>query len=266
MPWHPPIPAEKLYSQPARDIGPALALLAYCYDAVGRDGWVGVQLKDIAVEFGIDYATVKRWWGAIRKGPFFRVQEDHGKKGWRVQFSDEWLDWHTIQANTEGANMRLDTPPSSPNEGADLRLNGAQVQIKSKSSPNESADLRLERNAYKVLIDSDQAVSESEDQDRTARALAHPAMKALVASFPTITLDAKQIQEICSTATDGAVWRSVIELFALNGWQPLIGNMLDRYRKALEKQTPTNGAVPARQERAGPVYRSVHDVVGGKKP
>jgi hypothetical protein len=46
--WQPPIPAGALYSKAARQLGPAIALLGYCYDLIQRDGTLELRLKDAA--------------------------------------------------------------------------------------------------------------------------------------------------------------------------------------------------------------------------
>lgn len=61
MPWQPPIPSGMLYSQPAQQLGSGLALLAYCYDKVQHDGWLGVVwrvFEDVSqgtVEIGAEF-------------------------------------------------------------------------------------------------------------------------------------------------------------------------------------------------------------------
>ena len=227
MTWHPPIPAG-LATDPAvhkLQYKTAVILLIYCYDSVRRDGRVTINLKEAAAEIQEPYETVRRWWRELRNGPFFCEQIDRGRIGWDVKFSDEWIDWHVLSNNFQRS-----------------QVNGKEPSIHS-SINFERSSMNADDPAYKVLISTDQAesVDELEDRDGTARSLSHPAMKTLAKHFPKLELDAKQIRSICSTATDGTVWRSVVELFADNGWQPLIGNLLDRYRKMLKEHSQSNG-------------------------
>jgi len=96
--WQPPIPAGALYSKPARTLGPALPLLAYCYDLVQRDGWFDLNLKDAAGDMEEAYPTIKRWWQIITDGPFFAEVQNHGRKGLRVRFKDIWIEWRILKA------------------------------------------------------------------------------------------------------------------------------------------------------------------------
>lgn len=155
--WQPPIPAGALYSKPARDLGPALPLLAYCYDLVQRDGWFDIVLKDAALDMEEPYQNMKRWWAIIRGGSFFAETIDRGKLGWRVRFKDVWIDRRILSARptndfsgaTEVPQMIPDNLPSSTNEGPETELDSAQVQIKYKSSTNEGSEMVLEEKCIK---------------------------------------------------------------------------------------------------------------------
>jgi len=238
MKWQPPIPAGALYSPDALALGSGLALLAWCYDAIDRGGWVTINLHEIASELGVEYWTIKRWWSALRKGPFFQTVEEHGRKGTRARLANDWIDWRLI--GTEAvANMRPNTIIGTET-GA---KSGPNTDNRDVIGTETSAIMLPNNSAYKESnIDQNQRVSthdhgrDGEDRDGTARTLSHPAIKTWTEYFPDVDLDAKQIGRICSTATDGAVWRSVVELFSDNGWQPLPGNILDRYRKAVKER------------------------------
>lgn len=156
--WQPPIPAGALYSKAARAIGPALPLLAYCYDLVQRDGWLDLSLKDAAGDMDESYQTVKRWWWTLKDGPFFKTIEDHGRNGWRVRFKDIWLDWRILNAREEN------DPFSRSDEDTEVNLeeqkdNSASTegQLKVISRSNEGPDLYPQNNVYGTH-DSDQAI------------------------------------------------------------------------------------------------------------
>jgi len=233
--WHPPVPAGKLYSGPALDIGPALAMLLWCYDGIQRDGTIEVSIETAALEIGKPYRTVKDWWKQLREGGFFAEMKDHGRNGWTVRLADEWIDWRIMAHNypdNEGRKAALE----QENEGQKTAPDTAQVPLKSRSSPGEGRKAALETSAHKVLIDSDQAESHggSEDQDRTRRT--HPpAVATLFEIFPDATISREQGDDVCSTVTDVAFWREVLVTWKANGYKPRIGNLLDRYQKDLAK-------------------------------
>jgi hypothetical protein len=234
--WQPPIPAGALCSPEAIGINFALPLLGWCYDEVDTDGWLPLNLHAVAGEIDVPYHTVKKWWTALRGSKFVAEVEELGRKGMRIRLADEAIDWRILEAretgpstvpNTErrGENGTRIAPPTVPNDPNRDR-NGTETRPSTAPKPN----------ANKVLI-SDQKECVSEDRDGTERADTHaPALTIFREHFPQEQLDAKQIKVLCSTATDLAVWRSVVELFDINGWLPLLGNMLDRYRKTLKEQ------------------------------
>lgn len=187
MPWHPPIPAERLYSPDALDLGPALAMLVWCYDNIERDGRVEIQLNKLAVEFGKSYRTIKDWWSALRAGPFFCEQIDRGKRGWVVRMSEDWVDWHVMANNY----------PSRPNEGRNTALENGQVPVKSPSSPDEGQNIALESSAYKVL-QHDQNPS-SPTHIETSSGGGDDFLKTLIREYG---IGAKRAREIVATGVD----------------------------------------------------------------
>lgn len=152
--WQPPIPAGALYSKPARAIGPAIALLAYCYDLVQRDGWLELSLKDAASDMEESYQNIKRWWWLLKDGPFFAATEDHGRKGWKARFKDVWIDWRILNSRPS-----TDDQFSRSNEGTELDLDDTQGQLKVNSRSNEGTEKNLDAFGNKVLMTTDQARS-----------------------------------------------------------------------------------------------------------
>lgn len=149
--WHPPIPAGRLYSSDALDLGPALAMLVWCYDNIERDGTIEIQLNKLAVEFGKSYRTIKDWWAALRAGPFFCETIDRGKRGWIVRLADDWIDWHVMANNYPSRpGQGQDTALDDKGEGKNSALEARQVPVKSRSSPDEGQNTALEASAYKV--------------------------------------------------------------------------------------------------------------------
>lgn len=58
--WQPPIPSGALWCKPMRALGPAKALVEYCYDVVSRDGWCRFKLVEVADAMDEPYINVKR--------------------------------------------------------------------------------------------------------------------------------------------------------------------------------------------------------------
>ena len=234
MPWQPPIPANALYSRPALGLGAGLALLAWCYDAVQRDGTFKIILTEAAEDMDVEYRTIKRWWAALRAGPFFSHIKDRGRLGYEVRFSDEWIDWRILKARQpkdfQGTKKVLEDAP--------------QVPLKSHSSPEMGIKMSPEQTVYKEDHHDQKTESHggSEDQDRTRRT--HPpAVAALFEIFPDATISVEQTADLCSIVTDLALWREVLVTWKANGYKLRIGNLLDRYRKDATKEY-RNGTKP----------------------
>lgn len=157
--WQPPIPAGALYSKAARNLGPALPLLAYCYDKVRRDGTFKLSLKEVAGDMDEAYPTVKRWWQLLADGPFFKSIENHGRNGLLVTFKDVWLDWRILSTRTEntfgteaGSEM-ISNNEDKVNRGVIGIINGSQ----------SGSEMIPDDQCIKVLITTDQAGVERDD-------------------------------------------------------------------------------------------------------
>lgn len=148
--WQPPIPAGALYSKAARALGPALPLLAYCYDKVGRDGSLRISLHEAASDMDEAYPTVKRWWAVLADGPFFKAIEKKGRNGMHLTFKDVWIDWRILKTRTDetfGTETGSEMIPNTPIE----LVNGITFGTYSGSEmiPDDQCN--------KVLITTDQA-------------------------------------------------------------------------------------------------------------
>lgn len=162
--WQPPIPAGALYSKPARTLGPALPLLAYCYDKVQRDGWFDIVLKEAAADMEEPYQNIKRWWQALENGGFFATVENHKRKGLRVQFKSVWIDWRILSARKSNAfDPDTEVPETVPNQN--------KGQFRDSLGTTEVPETVLLSPAYKVLIDQDTKGDERDDANasRTPR-------------------------------------------------------------------------------------------------
>lgn len=236
MPWHPPIPFGALYSKDAIKIGQAIALLGYCYDNVDRDGSVRLSLRQAATDMGVSYATIKRWWEALRSTEYIADYSDHRRGGLIIQIADTWLDWWREDRYEIGSQMSHKGGKSPKNSSNSEPISENIVQKSSKKGLKSEPS----HNAYKVLSDSDQA--ESEDRDGTARTLAHPAVEMYLRAFPTIRLNQKQAASITALVGDGVerleCWQEVIHDYELSThWKPEnVGNMKNRFENKLRER------------------------------
>lgn len=171
MPWQPPIPSGALYSPQAIALGSGLALLAWCYDQVERDGSIQISLEKAAADIGKPYGTIRDWWKALRgsegKSPFFSEITPCGRKGWRVVFRSRWLDWRIMRQNyperrdfsdedSFSADISANNQESDVDRGfsADISaLNPNSAEKPAVSSQFERRDFSDEGSAYKVLHD-----------------------------------------------------------------------------------------------------------------
>lgn len=172
--WHPPIPAGKLYSDDAIKLGPALAMLAWCYDGVQRDGTIEVSIEKAARDLNKPYRTVKDWWHLLRIGPFFSKATDKGRRGWVVTMANEWLDWHVMSNNypVQGQETALES------EGQEVAHDNLQVPVKARSRTGKGRNSALKTSAYK----EDHIDHKTEDHSRADRAPSeHSRLMALYA-------------------------------------------------------------------------------------
>lgn len=143
MPWQPPIPAGALYSKAARDLGPALPLLAYCYDLVQRDGWFTLNLHDAASDMEESYPTIKRWWQNVAAGPFFAEVQARGRKGIRAHFKDIWIDWRILSTRKRDE--------IGPETGSEVIPNDETGDIRDGNGTETGSEVISSPRMYKVL-------------------------------------------------------------------------------------------------------------------
>ena len=166
MPWQPPIPSGALWSKPMRSLGPAKALIEYCYDIVRRDGWCHFKLVDVADAMGEPYITVKRWWKTVEDANeqhgFFAEIKRRGVLGIEVQLAARWLDWRiAARPEQDGPEEVSKVIPLAQEEGSKevsklILFDGINPREVSKEVSKEGSDLIPLAPAYKVLIESDQ--------------------------------------------------------------------------------------------------------------
>ena len=166
MPWQPPIPSGALWSKPMRSLGPAKALIEYCYDIVRRDGWCHFKLVDVADAMGEPYITVKRWWKTVEDANeqhgFFAEIKRRGVLGIEVQLAARWLDWRiAARPEQDGPEEVSKVIHLAQEEGSKevsklILFDGINPREVSKEVSKEGSDLIPLAPAYKVLIESDQ--------------------------------------------------------------------------------------------------------------
>lgn len=162
--WQPPIPHGALCSRQVRDLGPAVALLGWCWDNVRRDGCLDLQLKEIAADMDESYFTVVKWWKRLQDGPFFTSVTDRGRSGYRVQFADEWIEWRILSTRSNKAAGKFELPEmvtedEMPDPVTDQQLSApiiAQEPLKRSSVAAELPEMVTDTPAYKVLNTTDQ--------------------------------------------------------------------------------------------------------------
>ncbi len=169
--WQPPIPSGALYSPAAIALGPGLALLAWCYDQIERDGSVQVQLEKAAADLGKPYGTVRDWWkdmkGSDEKpSPFFSEAIPQGRKGWRVKFKPKWIDWRINDKNypdrrdfSDETENTADIPAVSEEKRDISGETENDAPLSDFSSRFDRRDLSDETSGNKVLMITDQASS-----------------------------------------------------------------------------------------------------------
>ena len=126
--WQPPILSGVLYSLPARELGPALALLGYCYDVVQADGTLTINLHVAAADMEMDYPTVKRWWQKLRQSPFITDVDERGRAGIRARLRDEYIDWRIIAQRETGSKVIPNKEEANTETGSDLIPNTRNEQ------------------------------------------------------------------------------------------------------------------------------------------
>lgn len=167
--WQPPIPSGALYSAAATALGPGLALLAWCYDRVERDGCVQVFLEKAAADIGKPYGTVRDWWkdmkGSEEKpSPFFSDITPQGRKGWRVKFKTKWIDWRIVERDYperrdfSGENEdTAEIPAVKPGEPKTSDEDTNDEVLSDFSSLFDRRDISDQTSGNKVLMITDQA-------------------------------------------------------------------------------------------------------------
>lgn len=273
-PWIPPIPGGKLTSKPARDLGPAVTFLLWCYDAVRRDGTIEFQIGEVAGYLDESYYTVQKWWAAARGGPWFTNVIDRGKQGFRVRMADSWLEWRAVKSSSnddqvpDQASEDKKAPPApSSNAGQipDLVLEEEKIPdqppVKSPSNRNEVPDQALEAPAYK----EDHHDQESGERGARKRAVsrAPPTLDQLhegVTAYKRLTgkrtVTPAVAAQIAESVTDMPHWEKVITAWCGKYRPENVSGMLDWYEHP-EKMN-SNGTHQAKRHANAPSRRSGH--------
>lgn len=242
MKWQPPIPKGAIVE--ARDLGPGLALLGYCYDEVKEGGLLEINLHDLCPVLGTSYATIRRWWAAMQRLGIIERVEERGRKGIRAYVNRDWIDWRQAKTSSEmrseiGSNMSALPETSS---GMSTNNHEMRSEMRSEMSTN-SASIRYSDQSEENPTQE----REREDRDRTARSLSQ-AVEIYKQAFPQIRLTKKQVAFIVNLVGEGVerfnCWRATVQDYELTPrWKPEnLVNMEDRFnRKLKETQERANG-------------------------
>lgn len=136
--WHPPIPAEAVYSDEVDALGPGLRLLWYCYNCLERDGTLVLSLTAASDALGKKYETVRNWWQLLKVSGIVSVLEDRGRSGYLLRIHDDWIDWHVLNNNYTNA-QRANMPVEKSLNGAERSLNGFSTVAQRSDLPVETA-------------------------------------------------------------------------------------------------------------------------------
>lgn len=251
--WQPPIPAGALCSADAIAINIALPLLGWCYDQVGRDGWLELNLHEVAGAIDVPYHTVKKWWGQLEGSNFVEVVEKRGRNGMRVRIADAWLDWRSRDAQhsvpipvpkpPDGDETVPKNGPINEHSGRIRDLFGTETGPKKGPKPTSNKVLNNDQESGDVGSASRSPTarkkSKSEkERDPTLDHLAVITYKNTFRRWP----NADQRQAIIMAVTDNDLWSDVCALWKQNRWDYLrVENLISRYQKG-----NSNGSKPLR--------------------
>ncbi|KAB8140715.1 hypothetical protein F8S13_22155 [Chloroflexia bacterium SDU3-3] len=108
----PPIPAGAIVR--ARELGAGLALLGYCYDRVGRDGQLALNLHTVAEACGVSVMTARRWWAAMQERGIVVDVRIRGRAGVSGRMHADWLDWRGDAAPAQAPLPEVAAPTQAP--------------------------------------------------------------------------------------------------------------------------------------------------------
>lgn len=227
MKWIPPIPYGALYSPPARKLGSALALLGWCYDNVTTNGWVEMNLQEIAGELDTPYRTIKLWWQALRTSEFIAEVQDRGRRGLNVRLADDWIDWRVLNARrpqTEqsignGADIRPSEVKNEPDMGQQTAPYSQNGQEMGRKWDGNGADIRPSALAYKGTHDSQESESHESPSPTTPRANRTPDRAVVVMMYDKGFTSSSAINAIARLGVDRETIATSIDNLRADGWK-----------------------------------------------
>lgn len=263
--WQPPIPSGALWSPDALKLGSALALLGFVYDLVQVDGTFRINLHEVAGAMADDagnavpYPTIKRWWAALRDGPFFASVKDEGRRGLYVRMSEEWIDRRILDKRVQETGSK-----TIPNDDTPTPVSVSEMIPNTENEPETGRNRDrngTETGSYLIApyigthddqVDMTRSGAQAPKPASKKRALKEPkATQEELADTPmaiyrnvTNVRSPNQAQRelIETTVTDTDAWRTVCEQFAVKGWNVRnVANLLDAYQKRVKEKARLNG-------------------------
>ena len=101
-------------------LGPGLALLAWCYDQVERDGSMPDQPRAQRPSLASPMARCATG-GRAQAGHSSPRSPQRARQGWLVRFAPRWLDWRILQHNYPDRRDFGDQEPVSAEISADTQ-------------------------------------------------------------------------------------------------------------------------------------------------
>lgn len=168
---------------------------------------------------------------------------------------------HALNSVLQNTVIRNSVPQNTVLQGGNSVLQGQEtVSYRSKTVSYRSESKRPNRASKRaktakndegirhgsVIHDPDGSVSERAEPKNTpsapAQPAASPAIELLKQTYPKLKPSQEQQAAITVTVTDLERWRYVLRLWKESEWRPVVGNLLDRYRKECANEQGSSAA------------------------
>lgn len=157
--------------------------------------------------------------------------------------------------------------------------NGPSPDLPTMVEPSMDKPTMVNRSIYKEeRVPNTERESTEGRKERVSKAPAAPAPTApppqhlspaeqlLSEVYPKLKLSEQQQQAIAETVVNLEGWQHILNLWRTNGWKPLIGNILDRYRKEAANEQQGSSAAPHQRRRLPGNVSPTSEAAGFYKP